>query len=512
MRIRSLPRFHVLVFLIALIAVSALGLDKFADDPGVGWHLQTGNWILEHGTVPRVDPFLHATEARPWVSDQWLSDLICAGLYRIGGFAALYGIFVALYLLTYFAPLAAALRESGRSTIAATIAVMSAAKIAQIHLILRPVMFGIACFLLLFCALLPFYRSGTQTRSREQQARSFRSLQWQLPLLFLLWANLHPSFMLGLILIALVVIGLFLDLFFFAEGEERELRERRAQLLRLLAICFLATLLNPYGYALHLSILKLTSSTFFMSYHQEWNPAAMGSAEGQLFQCMLGAVVLSFFTRKSRVTMIDFVVIGFFVHSALTAVRFYPFFGIVVSPYVADSFSIFSRLKGYPGEGLLRGAWARIEDREARSYPALVFIAVMTVSYALYATASGVLPFYRGRLGPRPEVYPYQALERLIAEGEAVVAADPAFGGFITWKGEGRVRALIDDRNTLLGENFYREYEKYLAGAPGWRDYFRGLGARYLMLPVTSKFAQSLRAEGASPLYYNDRLVIILAL
>ncbi len=514
MRSQALPRFHALVFLIALISVAATGLDKFADDPGVGWHLKTGEWIATHSAVPHVDPFLAGGEARPWVSDQWLSDLVLWKIYDLFGFPALYALLSALYLFVYFAPLAGSLRFSGRPAIAATLGALFAAKIAQVHLILRPVMLGIFCFALLFCAMLPFYRSAVKGVAPQELVTRAKKLYWIVPLGFVFWANLHPSFFLGLLFVLLVLLGLFLDLFFFCtQGEEESLRVRQRMVLTILILSALATVLNPYGIALHRSILSLTSSSFFMTYHQEWNPPQMNSPEGQLFQLMLACVFLSFFARPKTATMVDFLVIVLFVHSSLGAVRFLPFFGIIAAPYIADSFSIFSRLGRFPGKETLQSAWLRIEERERRIYPGTNFVAFVTIVFAVCGAIQGAVPFYGGEYGPRAKIYPYRAIEVLAGQsGTTVVAADPFYGGFITWKGGGKALALIDDRNTLLGEEFYKNFEKYLGGAGGWREYFKALGAGYLMYPAHSKREEELLRSNELPVFYRDATATVFGL
>ena len=100
--IPALPRFSLIVLLLAAWSVLTTGLSEFADDPGVGWHLASGEYILQHGKVPHTDPFLHAAGERPWVSDQWLSDLLIAVCYRLGSFPYVYAVLIAIYLFVFF--------------------------------------------------------------------------------------------------------------------------------------------------------------------------------------------------------------------------------------------------------------------------------------------------------------------------------------------------------------------------------------------------------------------------
>lgn len=54
--------------------------------------------------------------------------------------------------------------------------------------------------------------------------------------------------------------------------------------LVLLMLCILATIINPYGIKLHLSILSLAQSDFFLNYHSEWLSLDFKSLEGRVAQ------------------------------------------------------------------------------------------------------------------------------------------------------------------------------------------------------------------------------------
>lgn len=40
------------------------------------WHLATGRWIAEHGTLPIMDPFAVASDRVPWINGEWLFQLV----------------------------------------------------------------------------------------------------------------------------------------------------------------------------------------------------------------------------------------------------------------------------------------------------------------------------------------------------------------------------------------------------------------------------------------------------
>ncbi len=91
---------------IIFFAVFVLCLSKPIVDPDVFWHLETGEWIWQHKTLPDKDPFSFTQEpsqyeTSTWVSfvlkQYWLGQLMMYGFYHLGGF---YGI-VAFRCLIY---------------------------------------------------------------------------------------------------------------------------------------------------------------------------------------------------------------------------------------------------------------------------------------------------------------------------------------------------------------------------------------------------------------------------
>src|SRR5438094_1374491 len=80
---------------LALIVVPALALFgfgmtdssfMFADGDTI-WHVATGRWILAHGTIPATDPFSFSAAGHPWVTHEWLSEVLMALAYTISGWS-----------------------------------------------------------------------------------------------------------------------------------------------------------------------------------------------------------------------------------------------------------------------------------------------------------------------------------------------------------------------------------------------------------------------------------------
>src|SRR5512138_3557581 len=90
-------RLFTSIFLIALFVMSM----REVSDPDFWWHLRTGQFILETGSIPHVDVFSYTKAGQPWVTHEWLSEVFIYSLYRLGSFPALILTFAGITALSF---------------------------------------------------------------------------------------------------------------------------------------------------------------------------------------------------------------------------------------------------------------------------------------------------------------------------------------------------------------------------------------------------------------------------
>ena len=158
-------------------------------DPDTYWHIATGRWILAQGAVPHQDVFSFSMPGAPWDPPGWLAEIFIAWLYDHFGWAAL----VVVTGLCEAGALALLLRVLLRflAPVHALIAVVLTWALALTHALARPHILTLPILVLWVAALV-------SARSEE------RAPSLWLALLITLWANLHSSYMLGLVLAALL--------------------------------------------------------------------------------------------------------------------------------------------------------------------------------------------------------------------------------------------------------------------------------------------------------------------
>jgi hypothetical protein len=221
----------------ALLCVHVRGVD----DPDVWWHLATGQWILQHHTVPHVDPF-SVLAGRPWQAYSWLFEVVLAGLFqRLGlvGIVAYTGTMVLAITVAIYS-MVRRLQADASVTILLTLA----ATYSLGHLYTpRPWMFTILFFVIELTILSEARRTG-----------GLRGLLW-IPVIFALWANLHIEYVHGLLVLGLA----FAESLAACWWSAAETRLRPAAMGGILLACAAATLVNPYGWHVYRVIFDYSS-------------------------------------------------------------------------------------------------------------------------------------------------------------------------------------------------------------------------------------------------------------
>lgn len=168
-------------------ALLAFGLVLFVPavlrDGDTFLHIAAGNWMLDHHALLRADPFSFTMRGKPWVSHEWLAELLMALAYRIGGWPGLLLPFATTLALAVIL-LGAAMRRWMAPLPAAVL--LFAAMYTQVPTLLARPHLLVLPILIAWC--------DAMLRARGQK----RAPHPALALLMVLWVNLHGSFFVGL--------------------------------------------------------------------------------------------------------------------------------------------------------------------------------------------------------------------------------------------------------------------------------------------------------------------------
>ncbi|MCD4781006.1 MAG: hypothetical protein K8S27_10730 [Candidatus Omnitrophica bacterium] len=206
----------------------------------IWWHLSTGRFISQNQHVPFFDPFPFAGEVTPWIFTQWLGSLFYYKIYVFFGLSGLQA-FRAFYFLAVFAYLYfAGLKRTPLPLLIFILYVMSYGFAMRIHL--RPYLFNVF-FVFLFLSILFAHRD--------------RGVRWPLfilPLVGILWINIHlGSLVYGAALICFFIGGYLNDFFKLRITDPDMQQERQALLTKayclsvVLCLYLVSFFCTPYG-------------------------------------------------------------------------------------------------------------------------------------------------------------------------------------------------------------------------------------------------------------------------
>jgi hypothetical protein len=331
------PAFPDFVFasLLAAVACRGRGLETLLTDGDTGWHIRTGQWILQSGAVPRHDLFSFSRPHAPWTAWEWLADVCFAKLYAWHGLTAVSGACAVLLCLAT-AILVSLLLARGTGLWLATGSALAAASASTIHYLARPHVFSILLFAVGLWLL---------DRDRRRPTR----LMWLLPAVTALWCNLHGGFLLWLAVLWLLVVAAAL-------GRDRAACVRYAWLA---TACSAATLLNPYGWNLHRHIVEYLASGWIMSAVQEFQPPQIRSENMFVFAALLVAAVALASRSAGRGGWFEPLLVWALAIAALRSARHVPFFAMAAAVTIAGECALWWRDRAavLPARSTVRILW-----------------------------------------------------------------------------------------------------------------------------------------------------------
>jgi hypothetical protein len=213
-------------------------------DQDIWWHLRTGQWIVEHRQLPTADPFSQYGRDKEWVAYSWLFALIVYAVHHGLGLKGLVLLSagVSMVITAVFYVLVRGLGATPFTAVPLT----AFGFYAMMGLTTpRPWLFTMLFFLVELHIVVTASRAGSP-RSR---------LLWLLPPLFLLWANLHIQFVVGL----LVLVAAAADALWYERIEPRGAPPivPSASWLVVTALCTLAGAIGPYRFGLYRTAREL---------------------------------------------------------------------------------------------------------------------------------------------------------------------------------------------------------------------------------------------------------------
>ena len=212
-----------LILLLGLFAFASILAFHNITEGDLWAQLAIGESVWEHGHLLRHDVFAFTPTLPDWIAHEWGAGVVFYGLLKIFGPPALMGLKIALAIGALAFGLAAGRKQGCDMNILLLLAILAAACILPGYIpVLRSHAFTYCLFgVTLFCL--------------EELCGGRRWSMAALPLVMLVWTNLHGGFVVGL------------GVVFFYAGVAIFLRKDIARMAGTAAACAAVTFINPYG-------------------------------------------------------------------------------------------------------------------------------------------------------------------------------------------------------------------------------------------------------------------------
>ncbi len=417
------------VWAFAAIAVATLvGLLGRLSAIDLTYHLRAGQAILSTHRLLGTDTYTFTAAGRPWLDQQWGAQVLMALVYRVGGFPGLSLFRGALVGLTFWF-LWKACRARGTSARTASVLTIAGLVVGFLNTGMRPQTVAYPLF------------TGTLWILADRHTHPRRL--WFLPPIALLWANLHGSFLVLPLVIALAVIE---DVW----KHDRVARTTMASGLAAIA----TTLINPFGVGAWRYAIGLTTNTRILDQIVEWQPTTIRTAAGALFFASALAVAAVLVRRAAPTDPIDLLWLGAFFVLALPALR-----GIVWWAFVFPF-----ALAGLPPREHAR------DDRSGDPRMNILLVSVLAASLVV------ALPWWRGGTdpmsgGPALLASAPQGLVRAtvgaVPSGGRVLVSQP----YASWFefAAPSLPVFVDSRIELFPDRVWIDYLNVMQGRDGWQ-------------------------------------------
>ncbi len=505
--VKLLPSLTDIAFLMPVVFLFGRmdGLISLLGDCDTGWHIRTGQWILAHHAVPYRDLFSYSKPNSVWYAWEWLADVIFASLNRVGGLAAV-SLFAVLLLAAIFTLLFRLARRKSNALVAVAVTVLAVGA-SSIHWLARPHLFTLL-FTVVFLNALYHVKEG---RTRVA------GIPWLvlLPVLTVLWTNLHGGFPVGVLMIAVFGVAELLQILLAAQNEGRAAGLGRAKKYFLSALaCLAASLLNPYTYHLHAHVLRYLRDPYQAEHIMEFLSVSFHHPIAIFFETMLAGGVLAAAWYARQGSFVEPLLLLLWAHAALLAARNIPIFMIVAAPMVAAAAAAgLQYLPTAPVAAWLQRAAARFNrvvretsetDAIGRWHLASVAGVALVVAL-LYAPH----PPKRFRAEFDPQRYPANAVSALGRYPAARVFTFDQWGDYLIYRLYPRSRVFVDGRSDFYGDDFETKLLAVLNVNYGWDQTLARFGVDTVLMPPDSPLTGALKESNRWRVVYDDGVALL---
>lgn len=428
------------------------------------WHLATGKYITENSSLPKHDPFSFTSNDTPSMrktvilKGNWLAEVI---FYKAYSKWDLKGIIIlrALLLVCFLFFIFLNIKKQDASDLTALILTAVVFLTAKTFGGERPQLFTFLVFSIVFYLL----EDLRITRSKKA---------YLIPVLVMALSNMHPGYVVCILLISIYLAGEGGRSLFRKEGKESIFY----RLLIIWSLAILFSLLNPTGLTMLTGVFSIHGDYTkgivefmppFSLYLKKVTPLNYSYLVFLLFS-------LSGLRYLRKIGIVQLLLLAVFTFMSFVALRYQIFYMCAAAPILARI------IVSIREEKALTKLFAWLKPREGFLNAAACIIGILLVFQQIPAFARDDFraeTFYSVPKGAA------DFLEKIEIKGN--MFNEYGFGGYLVWRLSPAKKVFIDGR--LLEENIYMDYQDVAYAAEGpeasWEDMIKKYNVSYIIMP-----------------------------
>lgn len=312
------------VLAVAVAALILVAIPRSMADPDIWWHLRNAHEMLTRHAFVTYDTYSFTVKGVPWIDHEWLGEFPFYLGWKTADATGVFLVTATLILSIFLSVLWLCLKASG-STMTACTATTMAALLSTVSFGPRTLLFGWLCFTAQLVTLELFRRDARAA--------------FALPPLYLLWVNLHGSWLIGLGVLAVVAVAGHVSLqreWLYTNRFSRQ----QSRMLAFAATGILPALFcNPWGWRLVAYPFNFAfRQTLNVASVEEWRSLDLHSLRGHIAIAAVALLVGRQTWRPRTWSVQEVLLLAAGLYAALTHERFLFLLALLGAPIAARSF------------------------------------------------------------------------------------------------------------------------------------------------------------------------------
>lgn len=483
--------FNFVIFILIFFMALRVPLDS-----DFWWHVRAGQLSLMNGSPVLEDLTTFSVFKSPWVNHSWLSQVF---YFLIQNSLGNIGIMISVAIIATFSIFFVFIRLKSNPIINGFTILLCVLTTAVVWSP-RPQLLT-----LLFFSILTYLLT-------EKSIFSDKIPTILIPILFLIWGNLHAGFSIGIILMISILVGMVMDFLFTKEKSNHNQFKTIIYWLLLIIACSLIVMINPNGIGIWQVQFNTITLPSLQNLIPEWASPNFHELYQQPFLWLWLLLVFFFMANRSSYkfsTIIPLLVLG---GLGFISRRNYVYFAVFSIPLLSNELQCFFEIYIKDSLSKLR-VMDKIKNFNTKSDNKFSkFINLFFIGFLWFITTWKIV--YLGS----PIIF--DVYEKMSFPKDAITALENydltnfrclnsyTWGGYISWKNP-EMRIFIDGRTDLYGEKLIQDWLEMVNGGETWREKFEIYDINCVFLEEERPIINLLRDSGWQVIYSDDLSVIM---